>query len=427
MKKLVIGSILVFILLFSLFNVAVLAVNNDIKGEIEIWSWNIAAKGLEDIVPGFNEVYPNVKVNIKSMDTESLYQKLIMSTTSGVGGADIVSIQGRNVKQFAGKALMDVTDLANEYKNNFVSFKWAEVSENKKIYALPWDIGPVGVFYRRDIFDKYNINPEEINTWDDFIKAGKKIVSESNGDVHMISVADSSGSFQFHQMITKQLKSGIFNKKGEIIVNNQENIKALKLIKRMVDSGIAIKMEEWTPSWYANMKTGAVATYVNGVWLGGTLQDQAPDTAGKWGVFRMPAVEAGGLRASNSGGSALAVTEVSDNKKAAAAFLEYAMATKEAQLKMYDNRNLFPAYKPAYNSDLFNEPVEFFGGQKVRRFFADVAVKISDYYYNEDYQTARNLLDSAIYKHISGQKSAEKSLNDLAKRIGNKTDRKIAQ
>ena len=36
------------------------AIASDIKAELRIWSWDVAAKGLRDTVESFNEIYPNV-------------------------------------------------------------------------------------------------------------------------------------------------------------------------------------------------------------------------------------------------------------------------------------------------------------------------------------------------------------------------------
>ena len=52
---------------------------------------------------------------------------------------------------------------------------------NGHVYAIPWDIGPCAVYYRRSIFRKYGIDPGKIETWSDYIAAGRMIVRESGG------------------------------------------------------------------------------------------------------------------------------------------------------------------------------------------------------------------------------------------------------
>ena len=46
---------------------------------------------------------------------------------------------------------------------------------------MPWDSGPVVLYYRRDMFEKAGVDPASIETWDDFVEAGKKVVA-ANGE-----------------------------------------------------------------------------------------------------------------------------------------------------------------------------------------------------------------------------------------------------
>jgi lactose/L-arabinose transport system substrate-binding protein len=57
----------------------------------------------------------------------------------------------------------------------FPDFKRTELEVGDAAYAMPWDSGPVAVFYRRDFYEKAGVDPAKIKTWDDFIAAGKKV------------------------------------------------------------------------------------------------------------------------------------------------------------------------------------------------------------------------------------------------------------
>lgn len=45
----------------------------------------------------------------------------------------------------------------------------------RKAYALPWDSGPAGLFYRTDLFEQQKIDVKKPLKLDDLIEAGKKI------------------------------------------------------------------------------------------------------------------------------------------------------------------------------------------------------------------------------------------------------------
>lgn len=427
MKKSFVTGLIVIALIMALSLGTVMAApNTSIKGKITVWSWNIAARGLRDIIPGFTKLYPNVQVEVKEMGFPDVHQKLLMALTARRGAPDVVSIEDRQLMKYAGRGLLDLTRLANQHKDDFVPFKWKQVIKNGKVWAIPWDSGPAGVFYRRDVFAKYGIDPNAIETWDDYIEAGKKIVSASNGEVKMLSFQQSAAE-ELQQMITWSLGGGIFNADGKIILNSPENVQAFEIMKKMLDAGIVADTQSWTPAWYGAMKSGTLATYINGVWLGGTLRYQAPETAGKWGVFPVPALEPGGKRATNNGGSTLAIPAQSRNKEAAWAFVEYALATTEGQLTMYKTQDLFPAYKPCFDTPFFDEPVDFYGSQKVRKLFAEIAANIPEYYYTEDNPQAREFLNTGLFEAFSGKKDIKKALADTAHALADKTGRKLAQ
>ena len=116
----------------------------------------------------------------------------------------------------------------------------------------------------------------------------------------------------------------------------------------------------------------SIAMQLGGAWFGGFLKGwlkpEGVDWNGKWGIFEVP--EDPGQ---NWGGSFLAIPEQSQKKEAAWKFIEYALATKDAQNKMFAAVDYFPAYIPAFDDPLYQEADPFFGGQKTRAMWVDIA------------------------------------------------------
>jgi multiple sugar transport system substrate-binding protein len=46
---------------------------------------------------------------------------------------------------------------ANDIKNDYVPWTWSQVTQGSKVYAILQDSGPMGLLYRKDIFDKYHL------------------------------------------------------------------------------------------------------------------------------------------------------------------------------------------------------------------------------------------------------------------------------
>jgi multiple sugar transport system substrate-binding protein len=69
----------------------------------------------------------------------------------------------------------------------------------------------------------------------------------------------------------------------------------------------------------------------------------------------------------------MAIPEASQNKEAAWAFIEYSMATEKAQNQMFVAVDYFPAYKPAWENPLYQDSDFYFGGQKTRALWTEIA------------------------------------------------------
>ena len=98
----------------------------------------------------------------------------------------------------------------------------------------------------------------------------------------------------------------------------------------------------------------------------------APESAGKWGVCRLPA----GIADSNQGGSYLAIPSQNQNKEAAWVFIQFALATKEVQNAMFEAVDYFPGYKTAWGDPIYDEEGPYFAGQKTRALWADIAANV---------------------------------------------------
>jgi multiple sugar transport system substrate-binding protein len=133
--------------------------------------------------------------------------------------------------------------------------------------------------------------------------------------------------------------------------------------KQALDANIAW----WGADWAAGVKADAFAGMVIAAWMQGGLTRDQPQTVGKWRVVHAPESNY------NWGGSFVAIPEQSKNKEAAWKFVQWATATAEGQNALFKKSGVFPAYKPAWQDPLYDAPVDFFGGQRVYRIWADIA------------------------------------------------------
>ena len=140
------------------------------SGEITIWSWDVAASSLESVVEGFNAQYPDVNVIVEDLGNQQVFDRTLAGCAAGGAGLpDIISIENGEAEIFWAQfpdCFVNLRDLGytDEIASGFPDFKRAELEVGDVAYAMPWDSGPVAMFYRRDFYEAAGVDPETIAT-----------------------------------------------------------------------------------------------------------------------------------------------------------------------------------------------------------------------------------------------------------------------
>jgi lactose/L-arabinose transport system substrate-binding protein len=226
---------------------AALAGNANLKGDITVWGWNVAAKSLDSNVAGFKKLYPGVNVKVEDIGRLDVYDKLTTGLAAGGAGLpDVVAIESDRMDVYTTKfpeGLADLTERASKYEKDFDPSKWAQSKPKGKVRSIPWDSGPVGVFYRADFFEKAGVDATKIETWDEFIEAGKKVVAANPG-VKMAAL-DYTKDDALFRMIMGQLGAYYFTPEGKINLNSPEAVTAMGIIKKMKDADLLVNVSGW--------------------------------------------------------------------------------------------------------------------------------------------------------------------------------------
>ncbi len=406
---------------------AAMAVNPNVKGDITVWGWNVAAKSLDGNVAGFKKIYPNVNVKVQDIGRLDVYDKLTTGLAAGGAGLpDVVAIESDHMDTYTTKfpeGLTDLTDRASKYEKDFDPSKWAQSKAKGKIRSIPWDSGPAGIFYRADMFQKASVDANAIETWDDFIEAGKK-VQAANPGVKMVAI-DYTKDDNLFRMILNQQGGYYFNQDGKITLNSPEAVTAMGIIKKMKDADLLMNISGWDGVVGAN-KNSKVATQVFGVWWSGTIMSEAPDQKGKWDVILLPAVTKGGSRASNLGGSTLAIPKSTKNLDAAWAFVEYSLATTEGQNNIIKNFGIWPSYIPAYSDPFYNAPQAYFNNKPIWQIFTKEIPQIKSVFYTSDNDKGLSVAADAQGAVLGGTDPAQ-ALQKAADTLKNQTGRELAK
>ncbi|MBP2449344.1 extracellular solute-binding protein [Rhizobium leguminosarum] len=401
------------------------------SANLTIWSWNVAASALKSTLPGFNKQFPDIKVTVEDLGNSQVFDKTLAACAAGGDGLpDIVSIENFEAEIFWSRfpdcfANLKELGYTPDIQAKFPDFKRTELEVGDVAYAMPWDSGPVAVFYRRDLYEKAGVDPSTISTWDDFIAAGKKISAANPGVV--MAQADFNGDSEWFRMIANEQGCGYYSTDGQnITINQPACVASLQKVKEMKDAG-TLTAANWDEKIQANT-AGKSASQLYGGWYEGTVRSTSPDLKGKWGVYKMPSLTADGPHAANLGGSSLAISATSANKEAAWKFVNYALGTNEGQITMLKEFGLVPSLLSAEKDPFISEPQPYWGGQKV---WADILATLPKIVPSRG--TAFQSDAEAIFKatqtkfFAGGYPDAKAALDDAAKQIASATGLPVAQ
>jgi lactose/L-arabinose transport system substrate-binding protein len=398
---------------------------------LTVWVWDINKAALESTIASFQAMHPGVEVVVEDVGNGPAYDRgLAGCAAGGFDLPDVYLVENGEAQVFWATFPDCFADLrqfgAEELRGSFPEFKWTELMAGDAIYAIPYDSGPTAIFYRRDLYEQAGIDVAAIETWDDFIAAGQKLNAATNGAVKMGTVAKGADD-EWFRMLANQAGCFYFDNDATAVTVAQPGcVQALDTLKKLYDADV-LAVGGWSEQIQL-IQNSATASALFGSWYGGVIQAEAPGQSGQWGVYLTPALEPGGVRASNLGGSALAIPASGDNLQLAYDFVVNALADEENQLRILFDYGLTPSLLPLLGSPALDQGVEFFGGQAV---WADIlgtlgnvpAVAGSQYF-----QEAREVMIGIVNQYLEGGfPTAQAALDRAAQQIASATGLPIAR
>ena len=400
-----------------------------LSGKLLIWVQKINMEAWQNtVLPKFQEMYPDLEIEFVNNPPQDVADNVGLAIQGGAGGPDLFvtgTEYGTKIVDLGG--LKDLTELVQPYVSDLHPGMLAACSKDDKIYCVPWDIGPTGTFYRRDVFEAAGLasDPDSVSemiaTYDALLATCQTIKEKTGLNCFSLNKANNEG-YLYNYMLSQQ-GLGYFNDQNELTIACPENVATLEKLKMFTDAGVVSDTQVWTDPWYAefanpldNKDIPPVALITIPVWMGGFLKGWiAPDAAGNWGVAEMPAFAEGGSRAASGGGSSYYIPEASTNPEAAWELIKFLNLDPANNAAIYANMDIFPAVFSAYNDPVFQEPDPYFGDQKTREFFAGIAkTSPRDYFLHPYGQAMNGAVIIAIQKYLTGELTAQEALTEAA-------------
>ncbi|MFJ1705902.1 ABC transporter substrate-binding protein [Kitasatospora sp. NPDC088346] len=402
------------------------------SGRITVWSWTTAAEALRGVVPSFERDNPGITVDVQDVGNPAIWDKITVGLASGGKGlADVLHIGVDYLPGYLEKFPNGLADLsalgADRHRDEFAQGLWPTViGKDKAAHALPWEVNPLGLFYRQDYFEKAGVDPAAIGSWDDLIAAGPKVLAATGAQLIGLDKPGTTQDMDFFQNLMQLQGAFYFDHDGRVTLASPAAVQALTLIKRLNDAGL-LADTAGQGTWKRLVGEGRLATVPYPAWAVEYLATKFPDQSGKWRVMQPPAAVAGGRRSAIVNSTYLAVASSSKRRRAAWRFVEYAL-TRPAEInRMFTSGGVFPALGAAYADPMFSAPHPFYGGQSVLKSFVDSLTTGADATnFTGDYARALKLASDAQSQVLLKGADPATALRDAARQLSQQTGRQQA-
>lgn len=348
------------------------------KVELSFTSW---VPGMQKTVDLWNSQNPDIKVNYKQVvgGPDGTYQAYSNQLRAGNAG-DLGMIEFDSLPSFRIQdGLMNIggCDAVKESVGKYVPWTIKQVSfgEPGAVYAIPQDIGPLALYYRKDLFADAGI--EIPKTWDEFYAAAKQVKAEGG----YIANFPANAPNLFAGLAWQNGAQWFSNADGKWQVNmtDPKTTQVAEYWTKMIDEGLVDTTPALSNVQYKALDTDKQWSMIGAAWTAKLIENGAPKTAGKWAVTQMPQWTAGGNAAGNWGGSTTVVWKGSKHPYEAAKFATWAFGSQEAFALNNRNGGQYPTTVEAQeNLPALKTPYAYFGDQVIWEVFAGAAKGVDE-------------------------------------------------
>jgi multiple sugar transport system substrate-binding protein len=383
------------------------------------WTWTTNP---QNVIANFEKAYPNISIP-KPPEYGSggtFYSKLTTALAGGTGPC-VTQVEYDHLPQFLGAHdLVNISQYVSKYKKDFPSWVWGQVSQNGGVYAVPEDIGPMGLMYQPAVFKRYHLPVP--TTWSQF---ASDAVALHKADPKMWLDYFAPNDADVLESLWWQAGARPYvlepNGTWKVTVDGPIEEKVLNFWGNLVKQG-AIKVDDdFTADWGHHIADDYYAAMVGAGWSPTYMVAtyQAPRSKQRWAVTQMPQWVPGGHATANWGGSTNAVTKDCPSKdvKYAALFAAY-INTSKSGLTIDEKpataagggRGLFPAALARASIPQFNAPVPYFIGN-VNALFNKYAEQVVTNFEWSPWDTEfGNFVTTQMASAAAGKESWDKAL-----------------
>lgn len=231
-----------------------------------------------------------------------------------------------------------------------------------ELLGLPQSLSAMMMYYRKDLFEDFGIEPADLSTWGELAEVGARLM-----DNHSQRLLALDGTL--FDVLLRQKGSDLFDRKGKFLPDQKVALEVLTEFAEMSQAQIAVMPDRgsiFDPVFFSgDLENGEVLCVAGADWYGLDLFQQfAPAMQGAWGMMPLPTWRKKngelGPRTATFAGQGLMICKASKSQDEAWDFIEFVMKDKGANAERFLQGNSFPAYLPSWKDRRLLDKHEYF-------------------------------------------------------------------
>jgi raffinose/stachyose/melibiose transport system substrate-binding protein len=334
--------------------------SSDKGGDVTLTLWDNSttgpgAKFFEDAAKTYHAAHPNVTIKVQSIQNEDLDGKLQTALNSNSAPDIFLQRGGGKMQAMVDAGQIQALNLSDEAKKNVGDAALAGESIDDKVYAVPFDFLPEGIYYSKDLFAKAGITTTP--TTIDELNADVAKLKASG--VQAIAVGAKDGwpaAHWYYNFALRECSQATMNKSAkDLAFDNKcwtsagQDLADFLKTKPFGDGFLTTAAQQGAGSSAGLLANHKAAMELMGGWDPGVIASLTPDQKQlpDLGWFPFPAVEGGKGDPSALLGGIDGYSVSKNAPKEATEFLEF-LVTKDQQ----------EAYAKAFNSIPVNKEAQ---------------------------------------------------------------------
>src|SRR5215217_605849 len=304
------------------------------QGDIEVWQGKDVTGNFPKLVKQFNDSHPNGKVTFHELpdSADAQRQQMIQNTQIKNPKMAVMSVDVVWTAEFAAKGYVEALPADQFPTDDFVKATVDSATYFNKLYAYPSTSDGGLLYYRKDLLDKYGVQPP--TSFDEMKQACDKIRQGENDS----KLECYAGQYNKYEGLTVNFDEAVHGAGGVIVGDdgkpNVATPEATKGLQTLTDWFKDGHIPKGAITWAEeNGRTafqhGELIFHRNwGYVYNHAASDKDSEIKGKFDVAALPGITGPGV--SSLGGHTFAIAKYAENKGTALDFLKY-VSSPEAQ------------------------------------------------------------------------------------------------